>query len=502
MSRSDILLLTATAFALIFSFPPFLGGAIAMIALIPYIHFIGNKSNFQSFLGGYFVGLVWISGTVYWIGWATMTGLIGTIIYVPVFLALLTMTMNWLIKRWGRRVIWFLPLFWSSMEFIQSIGPLAFPWNQLAITQTHLIPLIQFASVFGSSGVGFWLVLLNVSFYWLFRFFGKNFKTVLLFCFIGLLLGIPALHGQAVLKHRHDEKMIGVSLIQGNIDPYKRWTPAFVDSSLMVYKRLTLSQKQFHNSLIIWPETATSCYLRYRYGYLSQVRELADSMQTPILTGSPDYAWDENGEAIVYNAALSIEPNQHTIQKYYKQHLVPFSEQVPLVNQLPFFYSFLSALKLDVGHYAAGDSLHIFRTHNHNSFSFGVAICFDSVFSTYFIDMVKKGAQFIVIITNDGWFGHTSGPYQHARIAVIRAIESGRWIARCANTGISSVIDPCGRIQILSQFGREQTLHHQIGLQDGQTAYVRFGHWLSLFITVLSLSILGFSFLRRAGRNR
>ena len=270
-----------------------------MIALIPYIHFIGNKSNFQSFLGGYVIGLVWTSGTVYWIGWATMTGLIGTIIYLPVFLALMTMTMNWLVKRWGRKVIWFFPLFWSSMEFIQSLGPLAFPWNQLAVTQTQQIPLIQFASIFGSGGVGFWLVLVNVSFYWLFRIFGKNLKTILLIGFIGLLLGIPALYGWTVLKRQNNDKMIGVSLIQGNIDPYERWTPAFVDSNLMVYKRLTLSQKQFHNSLIIWPESATPCYLRYRYGYLSQVRALADSMQAPILTGSPDYEWDENGEAIV-----------------------------------------------------------------------------------------------------------------------------------------------------------------------------------------------------------
>jgi apolipoprotein N-acyltransferase len=502
LSRSDILLLTVTAIALIFSFPPFLGGAIAMIALIPYIHFIGNKSNTHAFLGGYAIGLVWTSGTVYWIGWATLTGLIGTIIYVPVFVALLTLTMNWIIKSWGRKAVWLLPLFWTSMEFIQTQGPLAFPWNQLANTQTHMITFIQFASLFGSIGVGFWLVLLNVAFYWLFRLFGKNLKTVLVFGFICLLLGIPALHGSVALKRDYDKRLIGVSLIQGNIDPYKKWTPAFVDSSFLIYRRLSLSQNRFNHELIIWPETAIPCYLRYRYRYLSQIRALADSLNTPILTGSPDYEWDENGEAIVYNAALMIEPNQQSIQKYYKIHLVPFSEQVPLVDQLPFFYSFLSSLRLDVGHYATGDSIHIFKTHDHCPFAYGVAICFDSVFSSHIKNLVKKGAQFIVIITNDGWFGHTSGPYQHAQIAVLRAIESGRWIARCANTGISSVIDPCGRIQIYSHFGREQTLHHPVGIRDSQTAFNRFGHRLPLFILLLSVCILGFSMLTHANRNR
>jgi apolipoprotein N-acyltransferase len=502
LSRSDILLLTVTAIALIFSFPPFLGGAIAMIALLPYIHFIGNKSNASAFWGGYAIGLVWTCGTVYWIGWATLTGLIGTIIYVPVFMALLSLTMNWIIKKWGIKTIWLLPLFWSSMEFIQSLGPLAFPWNQLANTQTHMVAFIQFASLFGSIGVGFWLVLLNVAFYWLIRLSGKNLKTGLILGFIVLLLGIPVLHGSLALKRNYNERMIGVSLIQGNIDPYKRWTPAFVDSSFSVYTRLSLSQSLFNIELIIWPETATPCYLRYRYGYLSQIRTLADSLNTPILTGSPDYEWDENGEAIVYNAALMIEPNRQPIQKYYKNHLVPFSEQVPLINQLPFFYSFLSSLKLDVGDYAAGDSLHIFRTHNLRPFAYGVAICFDSVFSNHIKNLVKKGAQFIVIITNDGWFGHTSGPYQHAQIAVLRAIESGRWIARCANTGISSIIDPCGRIQSYSHFGREQTLHHPIGIRNSQTVYNRFGHWLPPFNFLLSVCILGFLLLTHAGRNR
>ena len=501
MTRKDIGLMTLSGLILIFSFPPFWGGPIAMTGLIPLFYLIEGKKLKKAFLGGYVIGFIWTSGTLYWIGWPTITGMIGSVLYVPVFTGLFTAILCWIYETWGRQALWFAPFLWTAIELIQSFGVLGFPWNQLANTQTHMTGFIQFASIFGSYGVSFWIVLLNVLIFYLIQYFGRNRKTWMFALFLLLILAVPWFHSQFVLQEKKMETTgLNVSLIQGNIDPYKKWTPSFVDSNFVVYQHLSETTAATRPGLIVWPETATPCYLRYRFQYLSKVLALVDSLNAPILTGAPDYQWNQQGKADVYNAALLLEPENRRIQRYYKINLVPFSERVPLVDRLPSFYDWLSSLHLDVGRYTPGDSTYIFKVYRKHQadYQFATAICFDSVFPFQVRDMVKKGAEFLVIITNDGWFGHTSGPYQHAQIAVIRAIETGRWIARCANTGISGFIDPQGRYRKKSRFHEETVLHETVSLIQQQTFFVRYGDVLKYIVIICNLFILMWTLKKRA----
>ena len=497
----NIGLMLITAVALILAFPPFWGGAIAMVALIPLYYFIEGKTPWKAFFGGYLIGMIWAAGTLYWIGWATLTGLIGVIIVLPIFLGLFSGLLSWMIQTWGQRALWFAPFIWIGMEVIQSVGEIGFPWNQLAYTQTNLIPFIQFASIFGALGISFWVVCINVLVFMLIHCFGKNRSTVKLLILLFLMVLIPWIHGKVVLSRAdiNQKSNLNISLVQGNIDPYKKWTPSFVDSNFVVYQRLTYQTKPTGPDLIIWPETATPCYLRYRFHYLSKVRTIADSLMVSILTGSPDYEWNKKGEAITYNAALLIQPRKSRVQRYYKKHLVPFSERVPGIDKLPFLYQWLSRLNLDVGNYTPGDSSYVFQAKSKRlkQYRFGTAICYDSVFPYYIRELVQKGAQFVIIITNDGWFGNTSGPYQHAGVAKLRAIEVRRWIARCANTGISGFIDPWGRYQQKSTFNQEAVLHQSIFFMEDETLFMRYGNHYRTLILLFNLFIVMVTFIKR-----
>lgn len=474
-----------------------------MIALVPFFHFIGGKRPWDAFFGGYFTGMIWTVGTLYWIGWATVTGLIGVIIVLPIFFGGISWLLNWLIKSWGRRALWIAPFVWTGMEIMQSAGEIGFPWNQLANSQTNLIPFIQFASIFGAYGVGFWIVFINVLIFMLIRYLRNHQPKFCLFItfLLLLVLVVPWIYGEHVLKNENDNpgQDLQISLIQGNIDPYKKWTPSFVDSNFVVYEDLTLQTQSVDPGLIVWPETATPCYLRYRFQYLLKIRAITDRLKSPILTGSPDYEWNEKGKAITYNSALLIQPERSDIQRYYKKHLVPFSERIPGIDMLPFIYKWLSDIHLDVGNYTPGDSVHVFHVDPKDdiSYRFGTAICYDSVFPFHVRDLVKKGAQFIVIITNDGWFGHTSGPYQHASIAVLRAIETHRWVARCANTGISGFIDPYGRYQQKSKFNHTALLHQTIFLKNDNTLFILYGMYFKIFVFVCNIVILVITVVKR-----
>ncbi len=481
MKHTNLILPLITAVGLILVFPPSPMGIIAHIALVPLFFSIKTQSPKNAFKIGYFIGLVWAAGTIYWISWATVPGFIGSILYVPLFIAFFAMLQNWLVNRWGDRAFWAAPFIWTAVEIFSSWGSLAFTWNTLANTQTSIPVFIQFAAITGAFGISFWVVLTNVFFYHLIvRWTDKGIRFQMgILIVAGFLL--PLFYGMHVLARApSSEEKLGVSLIQGNIDPYRKWTPSFVDSNFVIYERLTQQAADAHPDLLIWPETAAPCFLRQRYRYLKQVKAIVDSLGIPLLTGAPDYERLDDGTTRIYNAALFIRPHSWVLDCYYKMKLVPFSERVPLSDQFPWLYNISRRIIMSVGNFTMGDSVRIFShtiPRTGATVRFAVAICYDSVFPDLVRRFSQAGAQFLVIITNDGWFGRTSGPYQHARHAVLRAIENRMWVARCANTGISEFIDPYGRVQSKTGVYREAVLRSQIGLNvdAGHTHFVHNG---------------------------
>ena len=502
MNRRDIRLVLLTSIGLILSYPPFPTGFIASVAMVPFFFFMKEKRVWEAMRGGYIVGVIWAAGTLYWIGWATVIGLVGAMIWLGLPFAFFAGAQSWLEKRWGMWSYAFAPLVWTCVEIVFSWGPMGFTWNSLANTQTYYPVLIQYASVTGQFGVTFWVVSLNVLFFFLFSHGWKKTQSSRLAAAILLMYVIPLGYGCWLFSHpqpRGDE--LKISLVQGNIDPYKKWSPAFIDSNFTVYHRLTAEAADFGPNLVVWPETAAPTYLRHRFRRLRQVKSQLDSLGIPLLTGAPDYRRRKGKKPEVYNSAFLIHPDSWRMEAYSKIHLVPFGEKVPLVGKFPVLYDLARKTHLDVGGFASGDSVVVFRLRppsKRGVIRFSTIICYESIFPYLVRRFIKGGARFLVIVTNDGWFGHTSGPYQHAQIAVLRAIENRTWIARCANTGISELIDPMGRIRSRTRFNEEAILSGTIETGGGDSLFVRYGNVSIYLILILSAVVFtGTAFVKK-----
>jgi apolipoprotein N-acyltransferase len=337
-------------------------------------------------------------------------------------------------------------------------------------------------------GVTFWVVLSNVLVFFIIENRHHRSRSLALVGGLILLIGVPWIQGRwALSRSKPMEGGLKLSLVQGNIDPYRKWSPSFIDSNFVRYHRLTEIAASAKPDLIVWPETATPSYIRYRPSRKRQIRLQVDSLGIPILTGAPDYRRiGEKSE--VYNGAFLFRPDSWKMDCYHKIQLVPFSERVPLMGKLPILYDLARRTHLDVGGFSPGDSVVVFEWYSsrvHRTIRFSTIICYESIFPYLVRRFVRKGAQFLVIITNDGWFGNTSGPYQHAQFAVYRAIENRVWIARCANTGISEFVDPYGRVQSKTRFNQEAIQHGSVGTEGGDSLFVV---WGQVFLYVILLA--------------
>jgi apolipoprotein N-acyltransferase len=200
-----------------------------------------------------------------------------------------------------------------------------------------------------------------------------------------------------------------------------------------------------------------------------------------------------NGRLHHFNSAFLLSPSQKIVGKYDKKHLVPYGEYIPLKR----FFPFIDKMVAGIGDFSSGSTITLLHL---PEASFGVLICYEIIFPDLTRRFVKQGAQFLVNITNDAWFGKTSAPYQHLSMAVVRAIENRRYIARAANTGISAFIDATGEIQSATPLFTESFLTGTIGVVDVQTFYTTFGDVFALLATLFSLVLLCYALLKKRKR--
>ncbi|MBN1998891.1 apolipoprotein N-acyltransferase [candidate division KSB1 bacterium] len=491
--RRDLLLLLLTGIMLAFSFPPFKTGILAYTALIPFFLLLENKYGFEAFRWGYLTGLVFHSVTLYWIGWVTLPGLFGALLLLPLFVGFYALLHTFLLKN--LKTAFFIPFLWVSIEYLQSLGDTAFPWNYIGYSQSYYHSLIQYADYSGIYGISFWVIVINVLLYNLcsnrcLPGLRKRILTAII-----LLLVLPAFYGMFVYQRYQSGEKICISLLQGNVDPLAKWQDNSNESNYNLYSGLSKQVTADKPDLIIWPETAIPFYLRFEGEYLTRIHNLVDSIQTPIITGALDYDYDEEGKSSYYNASFLIQPNKSRIEGYRKKRLVPFSERVPYRDYPPFNFlkNILYDMVLGVGDFTRGTDYTTFSFNNpiqnskQDQLKIATPICYESVFPDLIRRFVKKNTDFIAIITNDAWFGKTAAPYQHAQIAVFRAIENRTAIARCANTGVSCFIDPLGRMQKSTSIFEKTSLTAELPKKTVTTFYTRYGDVFAQFVAAITL---------------
>lgn len=469
------------------AYPPLPFGLVIYFALVPLIFALENKELSNAFKIGYIFGLISNSILLFWIGWATAPGAVAAILLLCLYTALLTWLYALVHKKWGKASLFFLPFLWVAMEYVRSLTEFSFPWLNLAYTQTYYLKLIQYASVTGNYAVSFWIACLNVIVYLAIK---NREKVIWAISIFAILIILPYIYGWLVMSEKIGKDDIRIALLQGNIDPKVKWDEKFLDYNIQTFIDMSKEAAKEDVDLIVWPETAAPCYLAYESIYMNEIQATSDSLNIPLLVGTNDYAVTSKGRPVYYNSVFLFKPKSGYPQTYNKIHLVPFSEKIPYDEK----FHISDKVQLGQSDFYSGESLTIF---NSSKGKFATLICFESVYPALVRSFVKKGAEFLVNITNDAWFGKTHGPFQHARIAVFRAIENRISIARCANTGVSMFVDPFGRVSHATKIFVRATSVGSIPSKLKESFYTKHGDWFAQVCSLVGFFLILTSLIKR-----
>ncbi len=276
-----------------------------------------------------------------------------------------------------------------------------------------------------------------------------------------------------------------MGIVQGNIDQAIKWDPSYQEKTLNIYQNLTYKVAKPKLDLVIWPETAIPFFLEANLQYKFSILGMLQKLDCYLLGGGLGYSFKE-GEVKYFNSAFLISPKEGIVGRYDKIHLVPFGEYVPLRGLLPFVEKMVEG----ASDFSPGKEIVTFSLPKGR---FGVLICYETIFPNLVRRFVKKGADFLVNITNDAWFGNTSAPYQHASMAVFRAIENRVFIVRAANTGVSLIIEATGRISLEGGLFKPEILKGGLRKCQKTTLYTQYGDifaYICLGITMVFI-VLG-----------
>lgn len=510
MKLSEIVLSILSGTLLILIFPNFNLETLAWVGFIPLFWAIRKKSPSKAAFLGWISGFTFFTGVLPWIyhvlahfghlpAPVSVFFLLVLTAYLALFFSAFAFALRWFNTRMNVSETLLAAPLWVSLEYLRGILFSGFPWALLGYSQFLTLPMVQIADVTGVYGVSFLVMFVNAVLYRSLQVFGeqKTFRPLLKeILAAALLFALTGIYGHFRIQEMDSRGKEGtplrVALIQGNIPQDIKWEPKFQEETMKIYVDLTLQVDPAHPRMIIWPETATPFFFQEAFSFQSRIFDLAHRMNAPLLFGSP--AYDRKGaETLYYNSAFLISPERKVLGRYDKIHLVPFGEYAPLSGILGFTRDIIGAL----GDFQSGQEVVNLSVPQGK---FGVLICYEAIFPELTRQFVKKGAQFLVNITNDAWFGETAAPFQHISMAMLRAIENRVPLVRAANTGVSGVIDPVGRLLHSSQIFTKAALSDTIYLRKSWSFYAQFGDiftYLCLGYTALLLMI---SYLK--GNNR
>lgn len=502
MKKLDYLFSLLSGILLVLSFPNFDLEFLAWFALVPLFYAVEGKILWDSFKLGFLTGFISFLGILYWIVVAVHTygniPLIPSVLillllvgYLSLFIGVFAFLYRFIQIRLGLQTILLAPLLWVSLEYLRSFFLTGFPWASLAYSQYINLPFIQMADITGIYGLSFVILLVNATLYTaLLQWSKKSFPLrevaiTILFLLVFLVYGY--LRIGAVDQRIIQNPPLKIGLVQGNIDQSIKWDQSFQNETMKIYERLSLKVADKKPDLIIWPETATPFFFQDAKEFQPLVLDIPKKTGAFLLFGTPSYKI-ERGKVHHYNSALLVSPAGELNGKYDKIHLVPYGEYVPLGEYLS-----LGSLGEGIGNFKSGKETFNFTLPQGK---FGVLICFEIIFPDLCRKFVKEGANFLVTITNDAWFGRTSAPRQHLTMATFRAVENRVFIARSANTGISAFIDPVGRIMKQGRIFTEEAMNGTIGLSKEKTFYTLYGDVFAWICSAFSIALLGYAFVQ------
>ena len=499
------------------SFPRYGHPAVAWIALVPLLvalsgwrgrpatqgsrtgELLTGQPPLRAFALGLTTGALYFIGTVYWTGTVVRTfgGLampvaVLAMLLLSSYLALFpavaaVMTARW-VNRVGASAILLMPVAWVATEFARGYLFGGFPWVPLGNSQVTVLPVAQLASVLGVYGLSGLVALVNAAIAYAVLSSGRQ-RTTAIAATATLLVGIAGWGANRVADGSltREGTPLRVGLIQGNIAQEDKWNPREARRIVTTYIAMTRDAARRGAEFVIWPESSTPFMFEEDEGGETMIRDLAREVNVPMLFGS-DQVERKAEETRLYNAAFTLSAAGETTAVYRKIHLVPFGEFIPFKNLL----YFVSPLVERLTDFSPGTSVVMLPVGEH---VVSTAICYEVVYPSLIRQAVVDGSQLLTTVTNDAWYGQSSAPHQHFALASMRAIEQGRYLARAANTGISGVVDPYGRVVARSGIFEQAGLVEEVRLLTGRTIYSRIGD--AIAYVAIALTIVALVTLRR-----
>ena len=488
-------------------------GFLSWVGLVPLFILIRNASPKEAFRYGYVTALIYFLLSTYWLfyalnnyGHVAPLPSAATVLLLSLYLSLHPAFALFFARlfaigfhklfhsasqppltKWdGEQMVW-LPIFWTIFEWGRNYLPVGgYPWSNLAMTQTDFLPLIQIADITGAYGIMFLVVWFNAFLAEIFLHWrGEKVANLQSKIIVTAVLLLTTLSYGFYRLHTEQQKIarathLNVGLIQPNIPQEEKWDDTKIAKQRAIFKEAAASL-QNSVDLIIWPEASWIEPVPLDATRMPP-EELGITVHrgpVPFTLLGLDFYTIKNGNERYFNSAALVNSYGNILGKYNKVHLVPFGEYVPFGK----FLSFIGPVAT-IGNFEAGTSLIPLSL---ETWQIAPLICFEDVFPEISRAMVKNGANLLINISNDAWYGLSGAAHEHATLSQLRAVETRRSVVRGTNTGLTTIIDSTGKQVVSSPIFERSDLVHQVALLTGLTLYTRLGDWfvLACFIYVV-----------------
>ncbi len=510
INRRDFILCSITGALFPLTFMVAYLGVLSWVLLIPFFLAIEKKSSRDAFILGVltgiivnFIGAYWLVGTLSRFGGFPIIISFIFIVILSAYSGLSLGIFSYIAARFGffrRQGIvsaLLIASLWTSVEFL---FPFLFPYA-IGNTQADYIPIIQIVDLFGIYALSFIIVIANVTVMRTLKLLTRSGRVPTLEAIAALvLITLTLSYGYWKIKQVNkgiaEADKIKIGMVQANFD--------FLEKTENLEPIVTERHKQMSRGLesadvIIWPETALQAWFPTSSDHLM----VRGEMGVPSMEGkyfivggmshtlaNPDSGITTEENITAYNTAFLTDSNGLILGRYHKIKLLLFGEYLPFAKYFPF----LKRISPASGDFTPGDELNLLSI-KEKSVRIAPIICYEDIIPSFSRKFVNKGANLIVNITNDAWFGKTIAPYQHLFISIPRAIETRKYLVRSTNTGISAIIDPVGRVVQKTDTFVQTNVEGEVGIMEGEkTLYVKIG---DVFPIACLIFLLGFTAVER-----
>jgi apolipoprotein N-acyltransferase len=478
---------------------------VAWVALAPLVIAVASTSGWRAARLGYVTGAVSSMGLLYWTalvvvqygGLALPVGLLvmgALCLAFSLFHGLFGWGLGRLYSTFGPAGLLGAPVLWVGLEYARAHTFFSFPWTLLGYSQVDLLPFVQVAAFAAVYGVSFLVCAASALLAFLALEPRADRRRAAGLAIVALVGGSFGWGLWQLSRPVPETGRLRVGLVQGGIRQEDKWLPENAWSNVGRHLELTERAAASGARLVVWPESAVPFLFDEDEALATLLRGTVERRGIHLFFGNDDRERRAGGESRIYVGAKLLDPAGNVVLRYRKIRLVPFGEYVPLSSVFTIGGRFAAKLVQEVSDFTPGTEAATGVVDGHRVGGF---ICYEAIFPSLVRRFAEGGAELLVNVTNDAWYGTTSAPHQHLAMAAFRAVENRRYLVRAANTGITAVVDPRGRVLEPTRLFDTTVLVRDVPLVAEETFYTRHGDVFARTSATLALALVAATYRRR-----